>query len=83
MNQALCIHEWSYIHKSKLSATAWNELANLADSSDKNFQFLRFKNSSTLQVKGFVGVISTACGSQIEILPKTERNTGWQRQKKP
>jgi len=70
------IREWGKIHKGSenairdidnitLNANAWGFLADIQDA-----KYLRFAKKDQLQIKGFVGVISTPDGTQIEILPK-------------
>ena len=49
---------------------AWLFLSKIAQSSDKAHRYLSFINGHTLKVHGFVGVIATPDGVQIEILPK-------------
>ncbi|MBD3777576.1 MAG: restriction endonuclease, partial [Thiotrichales bacterium] len=54
-----------------LNHQAWSFLAKIAESSDKTHRYLRFVKPTVLQVRNFVGVISTPDGTQIEILQKT------------
>lgn len=49
---------------------AWLFLSKIAQSSDKADCYLTFVNRHTLKVRGFVGVIATPDGVQIEVLPK-------------
>lgn len=51
---------------------AWSFLAQIAQSSDKAHRYLRFVSPSVLKVQGFVGVVMTPDGTQIEILPKCQ-----------
>ncbi len=79
--QSLYVREFGSITKGKVSQqhnideitlnkSAWDFLAKYADSDNKNHRFVRFKNSTTLKVQNFVGVITTPDDVQIEILPK-------------
>ncbi len=51
-----------------ISKQAWEKLKPYADDHTKGF--IIYKNSTTFQVRNYVGVISTNDGTQIEILPK-------------
>jgi 5-methylcytosine-specific restriction enzyme subunit McrC len=53
-----------------ISKVAWNELAIYASNEATKYQYIDFKNATTLRIKNFVGVIATSDGTQIEILPK-------------
>jgi len=77
----LQIREWGKINKGNenvaididnitLKACEWNFLADIQDA-----KYLRFSKKDQLQIKGFVGVISTPDGTQIEILPKTNEKS--------
>jgi len=72
----LILREWGKINKGEvniagnidfitLNSRAWDFLATIKDA-----KYLCFLKRDQLQVKGFVGVISTPDGTQIEILPK-------------
>ncbi len=54
-----------------LSHQAWSFLAEFASSQDKEHRYLGFVKQDVLQVRNYVGIISTPDGTQIEILPKT------------
>lgn len=54
-----------------LNEQAWSFLAEFASSQDKEHRYLAFDRKEVLQVRNFVGIISTPDGTQIEILPKT------------
>lgn len=49
---------------------AWLFLTKIAQSTEKSHRYLAFVNAYTLKAQGFVGVIATPDGTQIEILPK-------------
>lgn len=77
----LVVREWGRIVRAQHNAQtsfdqinvndqAWLFLSNIAQSSDKNHRYLTFVNAHTLKAQGFVGVIATPDGTQIEILPK-------------
>jgi 5-methylcytosine-specific restriction enzyme subunit McrC len=55
-----------------LSPKNWDFLANHANSNLKDDRFIEIVNLTTLEVKNFVGVITTPNGVQIEILPKID-----------
>ncbi|WP_138146099.1 McrC family protein [Bathymodiolus heckerae thiotrophic gill symbiont] len=89
MMQSLVVREWGEIHLSKsdnkmdeentidrifVNSSAFKSLAKLAESDDKQYRFLKFKKSTVLKVQNFVGVITTPDGTQIEILPKINKN---------
>jgi len=57
-----------------LNNQAWSFLADFASSQDKEHAYLAFVRKEVLQVRNFVGIISTPDGTQIEILPKTSDN---------
>ena len=57
-----------------LNYQAWSFLAEFASSQDKEHAYLAFVRKEVLQVRNFVGIISTPDGTQIEILPKTSDN---------
>ncbi len=82
-DKLLTLREWGKINKGKgaenksegidlitLNPRAWDFLATL-----NGAKYLRFLQRDQLQVKGFVGVISTPDGTQIEILPKTNEGS--------
>lgn len=77
--KTLYIREWGKINigeanKGKdideitLNKKDWNFLADKKDS-----KYLRFHKKEQLQIKGFVGIISTSDNTQIEILPKINK----------
>ncbi len=77
----LVVREWGRIVRAQHNAQtsfdqievthqAWLFLSEIAQSSDKAHRYLSFVNGHTLKVHGFVGVIATPDGVQIEILPK-------------
>ncbi|AHF00443.1 restriction endonuclease [Thiomicrospira aerophila AL3] len=81
MSNHLVVREWGRIVRAQHNAQnsfdeievndqAWLFLSKIAQSSDKHHRYLSFVNSHTLKVRGFVGVIATPDGVQIEILPK-------------
>ncbi|UQB42497.1 McrC family protein [Thiomicrospira microaerophila] len=81
MTSNLVVREWGRIVRAQHNAQnsfdqievthqAWFYLSKIAQSSDKAHRYLSFVNSHTLKVRGFVGVIATPDGVQIEILPK-------------
>ena len=57
-----------------LNEQTWSFLAEFASSQDKEHRYLAFDRKEVLQVRNFVGIISTPDGTQIEILPKTSNN---------
>lgn len=57
-----------------INKTAWKHLENYAKSDDTQDRFLKFYNPTTLKVQNFVGVITTPCGTQIEIVPKIDED---------
>jgi 5-methylcytosine-specific restriction enzyme subunit McrC len=82
--KSLCIREFGEIHKSDknhqddvdkifVNNNAFEELTKFAESDDKNHRFVKFKKSTILKVKNFVGVITTKDSTQIEILPKISK----------
>ena len=77
----LVVREWGRIVRAQYNAQnsfdeievndqAWLFLSKIAQSPDKNHRYLSFVNPHTLKIGGFVGVIATPDGTQIEILPK-------------
>ena len=81
MTTSLVLREWGRIVRSEqnkqvgfdeieVGQQAWLFLAKIAQSSDKTHRYLTFLNTHTLKAQGFVGVIATPDGTQIEILPK-------------
>lgn len=77
----LVVREWGRIIRASHNAQnsfdqievnnqAWLFLSKIAQSTDKAHRYLSFVNGHTLKVHGFVGVIATPDGVQIEILPK-------------
>ena len=87
MNE-LSIREFGYILESEnisninldccsVSKSAWSFLERFAYSNEKKDRFVRtasYNGRKALQVKNFVGVISTPDGTHIEILPKTSES---------
>ncbi len=74
------IREWGKIKKGEvnkqldddcllLHKEAFAELEQYAEDSEQ--KYIRFVGKSTLQVRNYVGVITTTDGTQLEILPKT------------
>ena len=81
MSNNLVVREWGRVVRAQYNAQngfdeievndqAWLFLSKIAQSSDKNHRYLTFVNPHILKVCGFVGVIATPDGVQIEILPK-------------
>lgn len=82
MSNTFYIREWgklilgsdnkqSSVDELILNHQAWSFLAEFASSQDKEHRYLGFVKQDVLQVRNFVGIISTPDGTQIEILPKT------------
>ncbi len=68
---SLCLREYDHIRRGDIPDAAFDWLETLASqrkSGEK--EFLRHHGKS-LQVRNFVGVLETPCGTCIEILPKT------------
>lgn len=76
--KSLVICEWGKIHRGlenkansidsiTLKDVEWDSLAEIKD--PKYFQYVK---KDQIQIKGFVGVITTSAGTQIEILPKID-----------
>lgn len=83
MTNELSIREFGYIVEAEVEASsldycsisteAWIFLENLAFSNEKENRFIStasYQGKKALQIKNFVGVISTPDGTHIEILPK-------------
>jgi len=79
---SLYIREWGRINRGEdnknqsldlltLNAKAWDSLANI-----KQASYIRFLKRDQIQIKGFVGVISMPDGTQIEVLPKINEDSG-------
>ncbi len=79
----LSIFEWGKIKKGEQNAqnekgitlnnNAWEFLAKHAEQKNQ-YKYIRIIARDTLQIKGFVGVITTPDGTQIEILPKIQKD---------
>jgi len=73
MTRFLQLLEFDCIQRDSISSTAFAWLENLIyQRKTGEVEFLRYhRNKDTLQVRNFVGVLETPCGTCIEILPKT------------
>ncbi len=68
---SLCLREYDHIRRGDIPDAAFDWLETLASQRKKGEQeFLRY-HANSLQVRNFVGVLETPCGTIIEILPKT------------
>lgn len=66
----LCLREYAHIRRTAIPSSAFTWLETLASQRKKGeAEFLRHYGQS-LQVRNFVGVLETPCGTVIEILPK-------------
>jgi 5-methylcytosine-specific restriction enzyme subunit McrC len=85
MNDTFYLREFGKIKKGEINSQQnidevtlnkvnWDFLANYANSKLKDDRFIEIENLTTLEVKNFVGVITTPNGVQIEILPKTDKD---------
>jgi 5-methylcytosine-specific restriction enzyme subunit McrC len=67
----LCLREYEHIHRNAVTDSAFTWLQALASQRKKGEQEFLRHHANSLQVRNFVGVLETPCGTIIEILPKT------------
>jgi 5-methylcytosine-specific restriction enzyme subunit McrC len=67
----LCLREYEHIHRDAVTDSAFTWLQALASQRKKGEQEFLRHHANSLQVRNFVGVLETPCGTIIEILPKT------------